>query len=133
MIYVPHCFVFLGAYTFVDKDYRGQEIYQQVLENLYDHIIDIGNQGLLTSFSLTARSIVPSLKQNVQCTAIMPKSAKIPQIGWLPELIGFTDLRSKMTREEKEWVMSFFYCQHMPKELDVMFICAFTSVCLFGL
>ena len=100
----------------MDKDYRGQEIYQKVLENLYDHIIDIGNEGLLTAFSITARSIVPSLKLDVQCIAIMPKSIKVPDVGWVPQLYAFTDLRLKMTREEKERVMSLiFYCQHMKK------------------
>ena len=80
-----------------------------MVEILYDYILDIGNQGWLTSFALTARSIVPSLKSDMQFIAIIPKSVKVPHIGWVPDVIGFADLRSKMTREEKETVMNYVF------------------------
>ena len=77
--------------------------------------LDEGCPGFLGRMAVTATTPVAAYKAGYQFIGNIPRSLKIPEIGWVFDLVGIRDFVPLMTPQEKEqvrFVLFKFFAGH---------------------
>ena len=89
---------------------------------------DQGYPAILSRMAITARTPAPAIKAGNQFLGLIPKSLKVPKIGWVSDIISWRDNSAKMTQDEIDLVsadiLTYFLVpsettEQMPYHFDV--------------
>ena len=66
--------------------------------------LDAGRPGIIGRTAMSAKTPIGAYRAGWQFTGSIPRALKVPNIGWMPDLIGTRDFTPLMTSQEKEKV-----------------------------
>ena len=93
-----------AGYFLLDPAYRGKQLQKFIWQTSFAMALDEGCPGFLGRMAVTATTPVAAYKAGYQFIGNIPRSLKIPEIGWVFDLVGIRDFVPLMTPQEKEQV-----------------------------
>ena len=70
----------------------------------FEMALDAGRPGIIGRAAISGKTPIGAYKAGSQFTRSIPRALKVPNIGWMPDLIGIRDFTPLMTSHEREKV-----------------------------
>ena len=105
----------------MDKGYRGMGFFQELFP-LAQGMKGVGGEmygGVLGRMAISARGIIPSIKQGSEFCGFIPKSLRLSKFGWISDTIGYRDITGFMDESWKNSVSCLLSYLIMPSILKL--------------